>query len=172
MLKNLEKVRVLSEKYNAKIKQIDLKALFPYLEGVSLEEDDTLQDMWANLFLNYIDADQKMLSTVYPDILKHLSTKEAGILKYMHENSGILSVGPKASSNKLIVDDKELQNLERLRLIEPQGNFSLVGDMSDPIIEEAAPNFYYTTAFGDDFISSCLPRDDSEKSKSMRESYH
>lgn len=159
MIKNLEKVSALAEKYNIKLKQINLKALFPYLEGVSLEEDDTLQDMWANLFLNYVDSEIKMLTTVYPDILKHLSTREAEILKHMYVNGGKLRVGTRNFVGNFIVEYEDLQNLERLRLIEPESNFSLYGGSSDPKIEELEPIVFYTTSFGDGFIKSCMPRE-------------
>ena len=71
-IKNLEKAKQIAQKNNVSIKQINLKALIlPYLEGVALEEDETLQDMWANLFVNYIDTTNKNLTmTVFPEYSK------------------------------------------------------------------------------------------------------
>lgn len=65
IFKNVEKVRRLAKKHNVKVKPATLKALYSYLEGVSLEEDPILQDMWANLFLNYIDTDANLSTIVY-----------------------------------------------------------------------------------------------------------
>ena len=86
-LKVLEKAKEMAEVMKIDIKQINLKALFPLLEGIAVEEDETLQDMWANLFVNYIDSKRNLTINVYPEVLKQLSTNEVTILKYIEVHS-------------------------------------------------------------------------------------
>ena len=54
-IKNLQKVQKIIQKNGISPKQISMKVMFPYLEAVAMEEDEMLQDMWANLMANYID---------------------------------------------------------------------------------------------------------------------
>lgn len=77
---------------NLKVKQGNLKIILPFLEGVALEEDETLQDMWTKLFINYIDAEKTSTVTVYPEILKQLSSTEVAILNRGVERHGRLSL--------------------------------------------------------------------------------
>lgn len=44
------------EKKNIKIKEIPIKILVPLLENASLEDNDSLQNKWANLLVNMIDT--------------------------------------------------------------------------------------------------------------------
>jgi hypothetical protein len=154
-LKNLEKAKKIAEEHNIRIKQINLKALFPYLEGVALEEDENLQDMWANLFVNYIDSDRNLTMTVFPDILKHLSSNEVKMLTFMNGNSGRIK---KSHWNKETIDFpseytlEEMGNLARLGLIREESNFSLYdGDK----IEELKPENYYLTELGEALLKAC-----------------
>lgn len=66
---------------------------------------------------------------------------------------GKLRVGTRNFVGNFIVEYEDLQNLERLRLIEPEGNFSLYGESSAPKIEELEPIVFYTTSFGDGLSS-------------------
>lgn len=96
-LKVFQKAKEKSDAGAIDIKQIDLKALFPLLEGASLEEDNTIQEMWANLFVNYIDTSVNLTVTVYPSILSQLSTQDFEVLNHIASNTQKL---------KPIVDDK------------------------------------------------------------------
>jgi hypothetical protein len=158
-IKNFYKVKQLVDKYNISIKSIDLKALFPYLNAVSLEEDDSLQEVWANLFVNYIDSSKNLLSTVFPDILSQLSSLDVEILRQMASNNGTLKlddryINPKAWTSKMLV------NIERLRLIELAPDFAMSfrdqvnGDSGD---SQSKKNYdaYYITEFGKEFIEAC-----------------
>lgn len=55
---NIEKIKKIIDKEKIGIKQVSLKVLIPYLEGVSLEDDETFPDLWAKLFTNYIDTSE------------------------------------------------------------------------------------------------------------------
>lgn len=131
-IKNLEKAKKIVEENNLNIKQINLKVLVPYLEGVSLEVDENLQDMWANLLVNYIDAEKNLKTNVYPEILKNLSTDDVDLLLHMKENNG-----SDAESYEIVMG-----NLQRLGLVEPENNMGPTG-------------YYYLTLFGIDFLKAC-----------------
>ena len=154
-LNNLEKAKKIVEEHNVNVKQINLKALFPYLEGVSLEEDETLQEMWSNMFVNYIDSAKNLTMTVFPDILKQLSSNEVKMISFMSENNGYIKSGPWGTSNKDFSGTyslEEMGNLARLGLIREVGNYSLYdGDK----IEELNPEQYYLTELGHAFLNAC-----------------
>lgn len=154
-LENFEKAKKIAELHQVNIKQINLKALVPYLDGVSMEEDETLQEMWANLFVNYIDSDKNLTMTVFPDILKHLSSNEVNMLVFMGKNRG--RIKKRSWSNDLIdypakFSLEEMGNLHRLGLIREESNFSLYnGDK----IEELAPENYFLTELGYALLEAC-----------------
>jgi hypothetical protein len=154
-LKNLEKAKKIAEEHKVNIKQINLKALFPYLEGAALEEDEPLQEMWANLFVNYIDTDKNLTMTVFPDILKHLSSNEVKMLTFMNGNFGRIKKSRWNNETKDFLDDytlEEMGNLARLGLIREEGNYNMYdGDK----IEELMPENYYLTELGDAFLKAC-----------------
>jgi|TARA_R110000822_G_scaffold309965_2_gene440793 hypothetical protein len=64
------------EKKNIKIKEIPIKILVPLLENASLEDNDTLQNKWANLLVNMIDSEQNLQNQIFPYILSQISIEE------------------------------------------------------------------------------------------------
>ncbi len=154
-LNNLEKAKKIAADQNVSVKQINLKALFPYLEGAALEEDENLQDMWANMFVNYVDSDKNLTMTVFPDILKHLSSNEVKMIIFMSENKGGIMKNPWYPETRDFPDKyslEEMGNLARLGLIREVGNFSLYdGDK----IEELQPEDYSLTELGYAFLNAC-----------------
>ncbi|MCW3102426.1 MAG: hypothetical protein JWO09_866 [Bacteroidetes bacterium] len=79
-VKNLKKIKEKLEKDNIPARVINPKVLFPYLEAISLEEDNDLHELWANLITNYIDPAKNLETIVYPEILRQLSSKEVKII--------------------------------------------------------------------------------------------
>ncbi len=75
-IKILNKAKAQCEKNNISIKSISPKLLCPYLENASLEDDDNLQDKWANLLVNMVDSQQNIQNHVFPYILSQLSKDE------------------------------------------------------------------------------------------------
>lgn len=64
---------------------IPMKLAIPLLQGASLEDDDSLQDMWARLLVNAANADSGVdLKRVYIDILERLTPLEALLLDVMY----------------------------------------------------------------------------------------
>lgn len=115
-IKNLEKVKKIVDENKLSLKQVNLKVLFPYLEGISVEDDETLQDMWANLFTNYIDASKNLKINVYPNILKQITKDEVLILEYVevnrHFDSNFHKKHPEINDT-----NEQLANLFRLGLL-------------------------------------------------------
>lgn len=162
-IRNLEKVKKIVEKKKMDVKHVNLKVLVPYLEGVSLEEDDALQEMWANLFANYIDKNKNLITHVYPEVLRQLSTDEVKILKFMSSNGG----GEVNTEHGIDTDDLsfhawDLNNLERLGLVRERVELSQYGGDHDPStgawrydLEETGSYYYFVTSFGKDFLEAC-----------------
>ncbi len=60
---------------------IPLKLAIPLLEAASLEDDDTLQDIWARLLVNAANALSHVnLQRAYIEILEQITPQEASIL--------------------------------------------------------------------------------------------
>lgn len=111
-IRNLKKVQKICEKAKIKTKQVDLKVLMPYLESVSLEENDELQNLWANLFVNYIDSNKNLATHVYPSILSQLSSDEVKLLKYFVNNLTLPIESERSFETwKKTADEPKLRNL-------------------------------------------------------------
>lgn len=62
-------------------KAIPLKLAIPLFEAASLEDDDTLQDIWARLLVNAANAESHInLQRAYIEILEQITPQEASIL--------------------------------------------------------------------------------------------
>lgn len=164
-IKNFKKVQKIVDDDNINIKQINLKVLFPYLNGVALEEDETLQDMWANLLVNYIDASKLLIETVYPNIISQLSTQNIEIINYMAKNDGKLEMNPTEHLEKVEKSVESLPNLIRLGIVVqvrvqpklPLGTIKAptINDLTLPDIRGDKPTGFILTAFGWNFLKAC-----------------
>ncbi len=143
---------------NIIIKKIPLKILAPLLNGAAMEEEETLQDKWVALFVNYIDSSKSFRSTVFPYILTQISTDEAKALEYIEDNKVV-----KSSSifEKFNLSDSELSNLDRLGLIKE--NLKIKSDTKmgyldqtdiDIYVDDRNPE-YYTSQIGKEFLKAC-----------------
>ena len=148
----LEKAQKIAETRNINIKQINLKVLVPLLKYTSVEEEETLQDMWANLIANYSDASKVYNSTVFPSILNQLSSEEAKFLRD-NKNSSIpvhnLGFYPNllGTGKRIYLDKVEIYNLVRLGLFE----------MVEGGILSRTKKVYRISKIGYDFIECCNP---------------
>lgn len=80
------------------------KVAIAVMESSSYEEDDTIQDMWAGLFVSSCTEDGKDDSNmVFVDLLKRLNSIEARILQYACSNAYI-----DVFKNGLIIGEKYL----------------------------------------------------------------
>jgi len=160
-VKNLTRVKEIVEAGNISVKHINLKALSPYLNGVAVEEDEDLQEIWANMFVNYIDATRNLTQTVYPQILQQLSSLEVKIMLTMKSNAGILKKKMYTENeHRMCFTREDLANLERLGLVERIRQFSIhpsrvTFDDDNYNIQEYLTEDYLLTDFGWDLLESC-----------------
>jgi hypothetical protein len=75
-LKTLSKAIEKSKKLNLPLKVISPKLICPLLENCSLEDDDFMQDKWANLLTNMLDSEQNIQNNIFPYILSQISKNE------------------------------------------------------------------------------------------------
>ena len=158
-IRNVEKVKAIIEKEGITTKAINMKVLFPYLDAVGLEEDETLQEMWANLFVNYIDTEKNLTLTVYPEILRQISAIEAKVL------DSLFRVGTN-NTDKPIDDDYDFpqevrDNLIRLNLIVDDNSYLSSGAIHKLNLDRKEINIqrilrvYHLTELGLGFILAC-----------------
>jgi abortive infection alpha-like protein len=85
------------------------------VERASVEDDDELQDRWANLLSNAADPRHEAeVLPAFPDILRQLSKQEANFLDELFE----VSTNPNRSASAPIeIDPVPYENLLRLGLI-------------------------------------------------------
>ncbi|NTV25904.1 MAG: DUF4393 domain-containing protein [Chlorobiaceae bacterium] len=69
-------------------KKIPLNIAFPLIQAGSLEEDDWMQDQWANLLANAVDASSSIeMRRAFISILEDLSPLDAQIIKKIYSFS-------------------------------------------------------------------------------------
>ncbi|WP_138476188.1 Abi-alpha family protein [Dyadobacter bucti] len=156
-------------------KEISSKALVPMIEGIQLEEDDDLQNMWASMFVNYVDSSRNLNVVVYPNILRQLSTSEVRILKYLSSEKRPHLYRHFKGEGPCPYTDEEVNNLVRLSLIKEilEHSYNTKKDATGSI-----PNFvktkqtgrYQLTEFGDDFLDSCHRTEIDQLEKIRRKS--
>lgn len=133
-LKIFTKAKQLTEDSGLKPSTINLKVLVPLLENGSLEDDESIIDMWAHLLANASTSND--VRTSYIAILKELEPAEAKIMQYIYheftkkhgdnftptnEYAGSISGAAIRKLFKLSDRDFEqsIDNLYRLRLLAP-----------------------------------------------------
>jgi hypothetical protein len=145
-INTLEKVQKIIKEKNIQPQQVNLKVLLPYLDAVSLEEDEKLQDIWANLLVNYIDSKKNLTSVVYPNILKQLSSYEIELLSELKNNDGTMYF-----SNQGMIED--CANLIRLGLVENPRSIRH-GDFTE-VVGTNPSSLIQLTLFGEEFYKAC-----------------
>jgi predicted DNA-binding transcriptional regulator len=105
---------------------ISLKCAIPMIENLSLEDDESVQDLWAGLIANATDPDKRFqIKKVHIDILSSLEPLDAMILKFLSRQGWNIIPGPHSPgfnseriSEELRIQICEveisLQNLSRL----------------------------------------------------------
>jgi len=154
----LRKVQEKITQAGLEVNQVNLKVLFPWLEGAALENDGELQEMWENLLVNYIDPAKSLQVTVFPSILAQLSSEEIRILRYIPRKQSDLQKQDEQPTY-IYVDPAAFANVERLGLIKHLESYLVVG-------LEGEKNFATETkiiwkndctpsVFGKAFLSAC-----------------
>lgn len=66
-------------------REVPLKVIHPLLEPAGLQEDPTLQDLWANLLANSSDPRNLVpITTSFPNILNELGSPEVRFLDHLY----------------------------------------------------------------------------------------
>lgn len=161
-LRGLQKLQEKCEKEGFTMRQVNLKVLYPYLEGIAVEEDPELEKLWVNLMANYLDTNKNLQTTVYPSILKQISSPEAKALGVFYEGSVVnvgenetfsLSFNNQGFEKNMI--EAPINNLHRLGLIE-RANTQTSGSGSGLLSNISSWfNIYKISPFGKDFYEAC-----------------
>jgi len=85
-IKIFNKTRELLEKNGLEPRELNLKTLVPLIEKSSVEDDELLQDKWANLIANISTTPENGLEPRLINTLSSLSSLEAKILDFIHED--------------------------------------------------------------------------------------
>jgi hypothetical protein len=146
---------------------VKLSFLFDVVEKASLEEDDELQELWANLLANAADPEhQGLISMSFPDILKQLSKDEAQFLEEVQEQNRIPSkekmrdrelMERRRTAPDLSISPVYEENLRRLGLtVQRSEGFSPATYSNLTAQGKRLPTRKWTlTALGNAFINAC-----------------
>lgn len=159
-------------------KAINMKLLVPLIENASLEEDEDIVNMWANLLANAATSDG--VKSSYTSLLKEIDANEARIMQFIynqyiakfgvnfkptHEYAGNISGELIQNIFNLNNEDFEqaIDNLYRLRLLAPTAStLSFLDDPNTPFAHYSKKNIGITY-FGYFFIKACNVVEKSEK---------
>lgn len=146
-LKMVNKAQKIVQESGINIKQISIKQLVPLLEYSSLEEDETLQDKWAKMLVNFIDSEMVYESSIFPFILSQLSSQEVKILDQVFDlqNKNHLN---------FYLQGIEKHNLIRLGLVEPTLNKKKLKTLYN-YETISSRNTLALTELGIQFVNSC-----------------
>jgi len=110
-------------KNGIKTKRISLKNFTPLLEYASIEEEETLEDKWKAMLINYADVEQNLKTNVFPNILSQMSLEEYEWLEKSVKN---LWTREERWSREFRVKSEDLRpNLLRLGLLEQRPHIKL-----------------------------------------------
>lgn len=161
----IKKAKSIVENSKLDKKQVPLKILLPIMENASLEEEEIIQNKWANILANAITA-SKNITPNYAEILKELSVLEVVILDKLFDESSKendyekrkqLQFSKQKISEifKLSSEQADLiiENLYRLNLCQaPAGHGIAVGQYKFAL--RTTEVFEFTT-FGYYFVQAC-----------------
>ncbi|MGC2742624.1 MAG: Abi-alpha family protein, partial [Candidatus Angelobacter sp.] len=143
-----EKFKTLCEQKHISLKRVALPLLFDIIQRGTIEEDEELQNLWTNLLANAADSrEQVLIRTMFPDILRQISSEEA---RYLNE---MLDIAEKETKPHL--DWISYDNLRRLRLIDADPN-AMDDFMRLPRqYRQLIPDSFWLTSLGEAFVKAC-----------------
>jgi len=161
----IKKAKKFLEENNLQKNPVSLKVLVPLLEASSLEEDQTMQDKWANLLTNAI-SNKLEIRPNYVEILKELSPIEVLLLDKIYEEARKESDYQKRLSlnfdKQKICDwlklssekfDVLIENLFRLNLCRMPGATGIMFGNNKVAVHTT--NLFELTSMGFDFVKAC-----------------
>lgn len=106
-VKILLKAKEYVEKNNISLKEIPIKILVPLLEKASLEDEEKLQDKWANMLVNMVDSETNFQNQIFPHILSQLSIEEYEALQEVLQKEKELALKhEELATIRVLNDDK------------------------------------------------------------------
>ena len=107
------------------------KVAIAVMENSSYEEDDTIQNMWAGLFVSSCTEDGKDdTNMVFVDLLKSLNSLEARILQYACNNATI-----EVFQNGLILGAKYLVSFKDITVITETDDMYVIDNCLDHLTQ-------------------------------------
>lgn len=82
-IKILLKAKSYVEKQKINLKEIPIKILVPLLDKASLEDNEAMQDKWANMLANLVDSKKNLQNQIFPYLLSQISQEEYNELKVL-----------------------------------------------------------------------------------------
>ncbi|EKE15901.1 MAG: hypothetical protein ACD_11C00078G0002 [uncultured bacterium] len=146
-------------------KQIPLKVLVPIIQNSSLEQEENMQDKWANMLANAVTGNVEV-SPNYAAILNELSPIEVAILDKIYQEvnkeadyqkrKALQFDAAKLKSILNVTEEKMdliIENLFRLNLLQsPAGQGVMLGNF--PFALRTTKVFEFTT-LGYEFVRAC-----------------
>ena len=146
-------------------KPIPMKLAIPLFHSASLEEDDSLQDMWTKLLVNASVADREVeLRRAHIDILERISPVEAQILSTIysipiHELQGKAIVTEHLPNAAVVLDDKDQKELVEpsTEVVLSLANLARLGCISLPMTWNGGEIFaqVYPAVMGRSLVAAC-----------------
>ena len=162
--RNLDRLRSKTEEIHRRrgIEQpepIDPKVAIPAFEAASMETNEELQDLWANLFANAMDPTKDVsLRHIFIDTLKQFEPIDALVLNALmevSEGSGKMEFAGTAVCSELVFRRAQIalsiQNLENLGCVTRRGEGSKLG--TNTYIDD----YFSLTPLGDELHVACQP---------------
>jgi hypothetical protein len=165
-LKCIEKAEKMAEKAGFTPNAVPPKILFPLLEGVSMEEDEFLHDMWAALLANASSPNAGKVRPGFVATLKAMAPDEAALLNHLFKNRSGEGAGP---FNAPFTNEALLLAYNSIRSPNDQDTFAflaclqtleaerLVEKIYDPKLEGFITHSYRLTMRGLALVYACIP---------------
>lgn len=160
-----------------KTRPVPPKLALPIMENASLEENDQLQDLWANLLSSALDPSfEGTLRSAFIDIIKQLEIVDAHILSYLYhsylnsikrkeisEEDSPSAIGWERNeitatlkiSNSLY--ENSVDNLMRVRCVKPLVlKLSGIKAGKEPMTIDKGYDVICLTSLGKSFVEACM----------------
>lgn len=143
-----EKFKKICEQAHINLKHVALPLLFDIVQRGAIEENEDLQNLWANLLANAADSrEQILVRTMFPDILRQISSEEA---RYLNEILDVME-----GETKPHLDWVSYDNLRRLRLVDADPH-AMDDLMRLPRqYRGLTPDAFWLTYLGEAFVKAC-----------------
>lgn len=176
----LKKVKGKIESEGLNVKKVPLRVLVPLIENSSLEEEEGMQERWANLLANAA-AGKCEVNPNWIEILKELSPVEANMLDNIYN---FAKTETNYGKRKTLQYDKKkvmeifslseekadliLENLFRLNLCQPPASHGGASIGGFPFMIKTTDVFEFTV-FGFNFVRACRWESNNSMSISSQE---